>query len=326
MKRLIRFLVVFLAIGVGLWLVSHGVEAIRAVPEKPEKLSWGPNLEISEVDLGGIKARYVKGGSGPDLVLFHTLRTQLDIFHKMIPELQKHFTVHAVDYPGHGWSDIPNARYHPEDFFKWAETFLEEADINNATIAGISIGGTIVLELAARQNPRVARAVSINPYDYQSSYSAGLKGSSLPAQIMFTATDYPFIGEMFMRLRNPIVERLLFEGGVVKPEALSDDLFNEFSRVGNRRGHYRGFLALLREEDHWQEAREHYSKIKIPVLLIYGDRDWAPQEDRTKTRDLIPGVKMETVEQGGHFLSLDKPKVLEQLIVNFAKESTTPDT
>jgi hypothetical protein len=35
------------------------------------------------------------------LVLLHTLRTQLDLFEKVVPELSKHSTVYAVDYPGH---------------------------------------------------------------------------------------------------------------------------------------------------------------------------------------------------------------------------------
>ncbi len=319
MRKLIRVLVIFAVVAVALWLISHAVEAMRSTPSKPEKLSWGSDLTIQEVDLDGIKARYVTGGSGPNLVLFHTLRTQLDLFHKMIPNLQKQFTVYAVDYPGHGWSDIPNARYHPDDFYGWAEKFLERANIDNATLAGISIGGTIVLELAARQNPRVAKVISINPYDYEPSYTAGLKGSSLPAQVMFTATDFHFIGETFMRLRNPIVERLLFDGGVANSNSMSDELFEELSSVGNRPGHYRAFIALLRERHHWQDARKNYPKIKVPVLLIFGDQDWASEEDRKKTRDLIPQVKMETVKDGGHFLSLDQPQVLEELIVAFAK-------
>ena len=324
MGKLIRALLIIIAIGAVVWLISHGVEAMRPVPSKPEKLSWGSDLKIEEADLVGIKARYVKVGSGPNLVLFHTLRTQLDIFQKMIPELQKHFTVYAVDYPGHGWSDIPNARYHPNDFYGWAEEFLKATNIDNATLAGISIGGTIVLELAARQNPRVTKVVAINPYDYQQTYSTGLKGSSLPAQIMFTATDIPFIGETFVRLRNPIVERMLFEGGVADTKSLDDGLFNEFSSVGNRPGHYRAFIALLREQHHWQEARKNYPNIKVPVLLIFGDQDWASEDDRKKTRDLIPGVKMETVKDGGHFLSLDKPNVLAQLIIAFANPGNAP--
>jgi pimeloyl-ACP methyl ester carboxylesterase len=54
----------------------------------------------------GSRIRYLKVGEGPPLVLLHTVRTQLDYFQLVIPRLWDSFTVHAVDLPGMGWSDI----------------------------------------------------------------------------------------------------------------------------------------------------------------------------------------------------------------------------
>ena len=60
----------------------------------------------------GSRLRYFTAGSGPALVLMHTIRTQLDYFHRVIPQLWDSFTVYALDLPGMGWSDIvPGARY-----------------------------------------------------------------------------------------------------------------------------------------------------------------------------------------------------------------------
>lgn len=318
MGYLIRAIIGFIGIGVVAWLASFGVDGLRATPSEPKSLAWSSDLDVRYADLDGVKVRYLKTGEGPNLVLFHTLRTQLDIFNKMIPELRSKFTVYAVDYPGHGWSDIPEVDYDPNQFYEWAEKFLDKIDVQNATIAGISIGGTIVLELAARKNPQVAKVISINPYDYQSSYSAGLKGSSTVAKIVVTAAQIPFIGESVMRMRNTDAERQILEGGVADPSSLSDWLFTEMVKSGSRPGHYQAFINLLRHEDLWQEARSNYPKINLPVLLIYGDQDWAPAEDQARTRDLIPNVRMDVVKDGGHFLTLDQPKALTQLIIDFA--------
>ena len=59
--------------------------------------------------------------------------------------------------------------------------------------------------------------------------------------------------------------------------------------------------------------------IKVPVLLVYGDQDWAPPAERKGTRSLIPNVRTEIVPNGNHFLSLDHPRELQQLIVGFAR-------
>ena len=60
----------------------------------------------------GSRLRYYTAGTGPPLVLMHTVRTQLDYFQRVIPLLWDHYTVYALDLPGMGWSDIvPGARY-----------------------------------------------------------------------------------------------------------------------------------------------------------------------------------------------------------------------
>jgi pimeloyl-ACP methyl ester carboxylesterase len=56
----------------------------------------------------------------------------------------------------------------------------------------------------------------------------------------------------------------------------------------------------------------------VPVLLVYGEQDWAPPGERERTRAAIPGVVMETVRNGNHFLPLDRPEELQRMIVGFA--------
>ena len=68
---------------------------------------WFPSGEIEYATLAdGTRLRYVKAGSGPALILLHTVRTQLDHFQLVIPKLVQAFTVFAIDMPGMGWSDI----------------------------------------------------------------------------------------------------------------------------------------------------------------------------------------------------------------------------
>ncbi len=297
-------------------LVSYAVEALRRRPTSPSQTSWDPGISISYADLGGTRVRYLKTGRGPNLVLFHTLRTQIEIFQRIIPKLAERFTVYAVDFPGHGWSDIPNAEYAPEDFYQWAEKFLETVDIDDATLAGVSIGGTIALVLAARRNPRVARVIAINPYDYPP--DGGIRRSSLIARLILGPAGVPILGATLMRLRNKVVTDAIMAGGVASAEALTPELRAQLSDVGERRGHYQAFLRLLSHERRWADARNLYPMIKVPALLICGERDWAPAAQRERTAGLIPKVKVKTIGNGGHFLSLDRPTELSELIAGFA--------
>jgi pimeloyl-ACP methyl ester carboxylesterase len=303
-------------------LVSFVVEALRPRPLRPDKLLWGPGISIEYADVGGIKVRYIKTGTGPNLVLLHTLRTQLDIFQKIIGELAERFTVYAYDYPGHGWSDIPPADYAPEDFYRWTAALLEALAIERACVVGISIGGTISLMLAARQNPRIERAIAVNPYDYWP--DGGIRKSSLMARLILGPAGVPLLGATLMRLRNRFVVDRIMEGGVVSADSLSPELRKQLYEVGARPGHYRGFLSLLAHERRWPAARDEYPRIRIPTLLVYGEQDWAPKALRERNRALIPGATLIAISEGGHFLSLDRPRELTDLIVQFIAGTRAP--
>jgi pimeloyl-ACP methyl ester carboxylesterase len=315
MSNVLIFGLVGLVVAVAVVPLSLLVESMRPVPPTPERLSWAPDIPIRYVSVNGVRLRYIKMGEGPALVLLHTLRTQLDLFEKVVPELAKSFTVYAVDYPGHGYSDIPAAKYDADYFVETIEGFLEALDLHDVTLAGVSIGASISLILAARNNPRVSRVVAINPYDYAK--GRGMARSSFLARLIVALADLPVLGDTVMRLRQFFIMKSVLDGGVADPRSISPELLNEMYLVGNRKGHYRAFLNLLRNAESWEAATKAYSNIRIPVLLLWGDCDWSRLDEREHDRQIVPGAKMATVEDGGHFLPLDRPNAVVEHLLDF---------
>jgi pimeloyl-ACP methyl ester carboxylesterase len=293
------------------------VEARRRRQAAPTSLYWDPSIAIHYATIDGVCIRHVQTGRGPNLLLLHTLRTQLDIYETLIPRLAADFTVHALDYPGHGWSDIADADYEPDLFVRAVESFLDQMQIEGATLAGVSIGGTISLLIAAKHNRRIKNVVAVNPYDYAK--GLGITRGNLAARLVINLSRVPVIGETVMRLRTPTVERWVMQGGVVDPGVLSRAFLEQIWYAGMRRGFDRAFLNLVRHARLWEDAHGVYGNIRVPVLLVYGEHDWSRAQERRQTQQAIPGVKLETVAGGGHFLSLDQPDRLAELIRGFAR-------
>lgn len=285
----------------------------------PEPLGWAPEIPVRYVAVGGTRIRYVSAGSGPERVLLHTLRTQLDLFQKVIPELATRFRVHALDYPGHGHSDAPRADYGAEFFVDAIAGFLDRLDIRDAVLVGESIGGTIALLLAARHHPRVRGVVAVNPYDYDR--GRGLRRSSMLANVVFGMTAVPVLGELLMRLAPyPVLKRIL-EGGVYRKGSLPPALLREIHVSGRRPGHPRAFARLVRSWPSWALAPVEYGKIDLPVILLYGERDWSRGDEREADRRSIPGARLRVVEDAGHFLSLDAPQELVRAVAELVPAS-----
>ncbi len=310
-------LFILIATGTVLPPISLAVESLRRSPSTPKQLRWAPELPIEYVEVRGVRLRYIKAGHGPVLVLLHTLRTQLDLFEKVVPVLAEDFAVYALDLPGHGYSDIPDAKYDADFFVDSVEGFLEALDLRDVTLAGVSIGGAIPLIVAARNNPRVTRVVAINPYDYAE--GRGMARSSVLARLVVAAADIPLLGETVMRLRNFFIMKNILEGGVSDPRSIPQELLKELYLTGNRKGHYRAFISLLRNAGSWQVATKDYSRIRVPVLLLWGDQDWSHPDEREIDQRLVPGSEMMTVAHGGHFLALDRPNEVIKHLREFCR-------
>ncbi|MGH7461323.1 MAG: alpha/beta fold hydrolase, partial [Longimicrobiales bacterium] len=69
----------------------------------------------------------------------------------------------------------------------------------------------------------------------------------------------------------------------------------------------------------WEQARDEYKKIALPVFLLYGDDDWSRETEREANRRIIPQVRIRFIEHAGHFLALDAPADFEKAIVDYTQ-------
>lgn len=305
MSTTIIIIFVILAFTVLPVLLSMVVESLRRPPEKPVKLYWDDSIPILYTDIDGVKIRYIKTGTGPDLVLLHTIRSQLDLFEKVIPDLSRNFTVYALDYPGHGFSDTPDVDYDPDMFSGNVEKWLDKLDINNAILSGISIGGVIPLLLASKHNPRIKGVVSFNPYDYNK--GLGVRRGNMLAWIIVTSALVPVLGETVMRFRIKLVEKIIFQGGVTRNDALTRGFVDAFYHAGDQHGRYRALINLFRNGEKWELAHDAYKHIRIPVRVVHGEYDWSNEAERKRTISEIPQCTSAVIKNGGHFIAMDQP-------------------
>jgi len=259
----------------------------------------------------GSRLRYFTAGSGPVLVLMHTVRTQLDYFHRVIPQLWDSFTVYAVDLPGMGWSDIVPGAHHEEPGLRAAVVeFVTGLDLHDVTLAGESLGGALALQASVDLKDRVSRVVAFNSYDYPS----GLERGNLFARFIISSIRMPILGPVFAAMENRPIMTGIMRGGVVDNATLPDDFIVELRKSGRRKGYAKVARAVYRSLKGFAKARDRYRDVSVPVTLVYGDQDWSRPAEREHVAGLLTEVDRITLPETGHFSALERPNEVARIL------------
>ncbi len=272
---------------------------------------WLPSGEERTVTLPNQSdIRYIITGQGPTLILLHTLRTQLDAFQSLIPLLTPHFTVYAIDLPGHGYSSTPDGSPQNEPFFRESvQQFIQALELQDITLVGESIGGTLALTVAAYAPDGIRNVYAINPYDYGETFGGGIRRSRFGAIIGlfsifrgFTLEAYPFLW-------------LVISGGVKRSDSLPKGYVKELYRSGSQKGYRHNEYTLFKNWRSWLLAKDSYVNVKTPVTLVYGSDDWSRSAERTEHQILLPNARFHSLPGVGHFASLEAPDAVANIII-----------
>lgn len=259
----------------------------------------------------GSRLRYFTAGSGPALVLMHTIRTQLDYFHRVIPQLWDSFTVYAVDLPGMGWSDIAQgARYEEPELRAAVVEFVTGLDLHDVTLAGESLGGALALLASIDLKDRIGRVVAFNSYDYPS----GLERGNLFARFIISSVRAPVVGPLFSLIENRPIMKGVMRGGVVDSSTLPNDFIAELRRSGRRKGYSRVSRAIYRSLKGFARARDRYRDVTVPVTLVYSEQDWSRPAERETVAGLLAEVERITLPDTGHFSALERPNEVARIL------------
>jgi pimeloyl-ACP methyl ester carboxylesterase len=257
---------------------------------------------VEFVEAGGIRIAYERVGEGPPLVFVHGAAADSRMWEPQLAGLADEFTVVAWDEPGAGRSsDLPEG-FDLADFADGLAALLRALELGPSHIAGLSWGGTILLELYKRHPGLVATLIMIDTY-------AGWKGS-LPAdevrarvagaRTMLAARDEEFDPKLPGLFANDPPEQF-----VPLLTAIAADV---------RPATLRQELAIMAETD----LSDLLPHIAVPTLLIWGQHDArSPLIVARQFEQAIPDPTLVVIEGAGHMSNLERPERVNDAVREF---------
>jgi pimeloyl-ACP methyl ester carboxylesterase len=253
----------------------------------------------SYADVNNIKMYYEIHGRGEPVVLIHgggsTINTS---FEKILPMLAKDYQVIVMDLQAHGRTGDRNA---PESFEQDANdvaALLRNLHIDKASFLGFSNGGNTAMQMAFRHPELVKKLILASTF---------YKREGLPSGF-FEGMKQATLDVMPEALKNAFLK--------INPD--KNKLLNMFNKDRER---------MLNFKD-WKD--EMLQSIKVPTLIINGDRDVILNEHTVKMSKLISNSRLMILpaEHGAYIGAAESPvignKIIEmtvEVIKDFLNES-----
>ncbi len=253
-----------------------------------------------KVDINNLSINYIKKGSGKSVLIIPGWGTTIDVYMSMINSISTYANVYCLDMPGFGKSEEPNEAWNLDLYIDFIIDFIKKQNIKELDLIGHSNGGRIIIKLMSRTNLsfKVRKIILIG--------SAGIvhkKTFKQKLKIKIFKTGKKIIGCKPMKKVFP---NLL---GKFQNHFGSEDYKNASSIM-------KKCLVKLINED----LKVYLPNIKSPTLLLWGEKDTAtPIEDARLMERLIPDAGLVEVKNCTHYVFLEQPMYINNIIKTFLK-------
>lgn len=278
------------------------------------------------------------GGRGPALVFLAGLGNTAHIFDDFAPRFRDAFRVYAITRRGVGYSSDPADGYDPESRARDIVTVLEALHIQRAVLAGHSIAGEEISNVAATYPNRVGALVYIEAYDYGPEMQAALRAAQPPASLIprMTAADSSSPASV-----TAFWSRVVAGASAPEAEIRAQALFASDGKLIGPRAHNGGKAGAA-------AGPSPFDGIEAPALglfatspggaselfqnLNYASLDRAGREDanrffdavetrrkagRDRFRNGMPDATVIELPGAGHFVFLSQPDRVEREMRSF---------
>jgi pimeloyl-ACP methyl ester carboxylesterase len=283
-------------------VVSLVADAANAEPAGDVRHGFAP--------VNGTRLFYEVRGAGPAVVLIHGGQLDCRMWDDQLAAFSRQFRVIRYDVRGYGGSVRPEMLYSDAEDLA---ALLDYLKVDKVHLVGLSLGGRIAIDFAVVHPTRIGSLTLAGP---------GLSGYEPPGgaetdlrmwEIIKAARDAAPEAAAVLWLKDPFMAPAMEQARLVS-----------------------GLQRMARENAHcWLEnpvlqrpprpvAATRLDEIKVPTLLIIGDRDVPQIKATIETLERgIRGAKKVSIKGAGHMVNMERPDAFNEAVLSFLGNQET---
>lgn len=254
---------------------------------------------------GDVRVHYRSFGKGEEAVVFvHGWTCDWTFWRAQLPHFAARGRVIALDLPGHGESDRPEAKsaYTMGAFARAVEAVLRDAKVKRAVLVGHSMGTPVVREFYRLFPGKTTALVFVDGSLWPFAPRAASEAFLAPLR-----ADYP-------KAAAAMVD------GMVRPMHSAA----EGERVKATMLRTPPHVALAAMEGMLDEANWKEDAIRVPVLAVIARAPFWPADAEQRFRRLAPDLDFRAWDGVSHFLMMDKPDDFNRELADFLTRRKKP--
>jgi pimeloyl-ACP methyl ester carboxylesterase len=252
-------------------------------------------MQATTANVLGRKLHVLRGGTGKPVLYLHSAAGESQFPWPHFTALAERFEVHAPAHPGFLTSEGIDEIDGIEGYVDHYEAYLDAMGWKSVAVVGLSLGGWIGAELAARHPERVSELALVD--------AVGIWIQEKPIADIFVL-DYRYPDKLrsmlFHDLECPAAKLMAPPPeGVEIPDEIIANMMRAMAATAKV-----GWNPLL----HDPTLEHRLRRVKARTLCLWGAKDRVvPVEYGEKYAKLIAGAELEVVPDCGHMLPLEKP-------------------
>jgi pimeloyl-ACP methyl ester carboxylesterase len=262
-------------------------------------------VHYNTIRIGDVDVFYREAGSknAPVLLLLHGFPTSSNMFRNLIPRLAGSFRVIAPDYPGYGFSSMPDRKdfsYTFENMTNIVEQLAVKLELDKYTLYVMDYGAPIGYRLAIRHPEKVTGLIVQNG----NAYDEGLLAFWDPIKRYWNnATPENRAALTFMV--SPETTKWQYQNGVGEVAHLDPTTWTLDQVLLDRPGNGDIQLDMLFDYGSniplYPQFQDFFRKYQPPTLIVWGKNDYIfPPEGAIPYKRDIPSVQTHLLDTG-HF-------------------------
>jgi len=298
----------------------------RDIPRAELEAKYG-NSESRYMDVAGARIHYRDEGprDGPAVLLIHANFASLLGWEPWVDALKDKYRVVRFDMTSHGLTGPdPTGDYTLERTMELTEKFVDQVGLQNFSVGGTSLGGTVSVLYTAKYPERINSLILLSPGSIEGKETQARRGP---------VPDSAYVLKYIMPRALP---EFMLTSGFSDDSKLTPELVDQWFELWRLEGQREAQLDRLKYYDSG-DIESVFRSIARPVLLLWGeDNQTAVFEQHEEVIEFLqsapsinffsyPGVGHLAVQEAGDVIAVDVRRFLDGDRKTGLIEHTTED-